>query len=79
MRRTEKLMKEWLFTYKNEEKVLLDFPHTWNALDGQDGGDDYYKGTCVYEKTVKKPEFSADESVYLWKWCKCQCKSCLQW
>ena len=42
MRRTEKLMKEWLFTYKNEGKVLLDLPHIWNALDGQDGGDDYY-------------------------------------
>ena len=65
MRRTEKFMKEWLFTYKNDEKVLLDLPHTWNALDGQDGGDDYYRGTCIYEKTVKKPKFSENESVYL--------------
>ena len=65
MRRTEKSMKGWLFTYKSEEKKLLDLPHTWNALDGQDGGDNYYRGTCTYEKTAKKPEFTSDESVYL--------------
>lgn len=51
-------MKDWIFTYKNEKKCLLDLPHTWNAQDGQDGGDDYYRGTGIYEKTVKKPEFS---------------------
>jgi hypothetical protein len=58
-------MKEWMFTYKDGTQTLLDLPHTWNALDGQDGGDDYFKGTCTYEKTVKKPEFSVDERVYL--------------
>ena len=36
MRRTEKIMKGWLFTYKEKEKTLIDLPHTWNALDGQD-------------------------------------------
>ena len=24
----------------------LDLPHTWNGDDGQDGGSDYYRGTC---------------------------------
>ena len=65
MRRTEKLMKEWIFTYKDGVKTILDLPHTWNAIDGQDGGDDYFKGKCVYKKTVGKPEFSKDEKVYL--------------
>lgn len=65
MRRTEKFMNEWLFTYKDGTKTVLDLPHTWNALDGQDGGDDYFKGTCTYEKTVKKPAFTEDERVYL--------------
>ena len=26
------------------ESVCL--PHTWNAVDGQDGGNDYFRGTC---------------------------------
>ena len=28
-------------------------PHTWNAYDGQDGGNDYFRGTCLYKKTFK--------------------------
>lgn len=23
----------------------VNLPHTWNAIDGQDGGNDYYRGT----------------------------------
>ncbi len=43
----------------------LDLPHTWNSLDGQDGGNDYRRGPGVYKKKVKKPEFGVDERVYL--------------
>ena len=40
---------------------VLDLPHTWNGTDGQDGGNDYYRGTCYYAKKMKKEEeeFSA--------------------
>ena len=31
-------------------------PHTWNAVDGQDGGNDYWRGTASYVKTFPKPE-----------------------
>ena len=65
MRRTIKLMADWMFTDQNQKKRLIDLPHTWNAMDGQDGGNDYYRGTCVYEKTVEKPKFAANERVYL--------------
>ena len=27
-------------------------PHTWNATDGQDGGNDYYRGTCWYTRKL---------------------------
>lgn len=27
-------------------------PHTWNNLDGQDGGNDYYRGTGWYRRTL---------------------------
>lgn len=36
------------------EKVTL--PHTWNAKDGQDGGNDYWRGTAMYCKNFAKPE-----------------------
>ena len=35
------------------ETVAL--PHTWNALDGQDGGADYFRGQCVYEIDLPDP------------------------
>ncbi|MDD5934865.1 MAG: glycoside hydrolase family 2 TIM barrel-domain containing protein [Clostridiales bacterium] len=40
-------------------------PHTWNGIDGQDGGNDYYRGTCLYVKQLKKSELSEYEDVYL--------------
>lgn len=30
-------------------------PHTWNAFDGQDGGNDYYRGKCWYIKRFPRP------------------------
>ena len=65
MRRIQKLMTDWMFTGRSDKKRLIDLPHTWNELDGQDGGNDYYRGTCVYEKGFGKPEFSERERVYL--------------
>ena len=65
MRRVEKLMKGWNFTGKDGVTVPVDLPHTWNNIDGQDGGNDYYRGTCVYDCMVKKPNYTADERVYL--------------
>ena len=65
MRRIVKLMEDWQFTYQGRKKRLIDLPHTWNAVDGQDGNDDYFRGTCVYEKKIPMPEFSDEERVYL--------------
>lgn len=43
------------------EAVTL--PHTWNAVDGQDGGNDYYRGTCWYVRPLEKPD--TDGEVWL--------------
>lgn len=60
----------WYFTKENGgtpssltgERIRL--PHTWNAIDGQDGGNDYYRGTCWYIKELtEKPE--PDEELWL--------------
>ena len=37
-----------------EESELINLPHSWNAVDGQDGGADYFRGTCVYAKSVEE-------------------------
>ena len=36
------------------EAVTL--PHTWNALDGQDGGNDYHRGVCWYVRELTAEE-----------------------
>ncbi len=43
----------------------VDLPHTWNGKDGQDGGNDYFRGTCCYVKSIKKSELPAGEKYYL--------------
>ncbi|SCP96969.1 glycoside hydrolase family 2 protein [Anaerobium acetethylicum] len=45
------------------EAVAL--PHTWNAVDGQDGGNDYHRGLCWYAKEFARPETDPAERVYL--------------
>ena len=41
--------------FKKEEFELLNLPHTYNNVDGQDGGDDYYRGYATYIKEFKRP------------------------
>ncbi len=45
------------------EAELVNLPHSWNAVDGQDGGADYFRGTCVYAKSVE--ELPEAEKYYL--------------
>ncbi len=43
----------------------VNLPHTWNAKDGQDGGNDYYRGTCYYAKELRKESLPAADRYYL--------------
>ena len=67
----------WLFT-KNatlisedhtslnvSEWEAVNLPHTWNAKDGQDGGNDYYRGTCYYTKKLALADCKDAEEVYI--------------
>ena len=40
----------------NADWEVVTLPHTWNAVDGMDGGNDYFRGTCCYAKTLTKAE-----------------------
>ena len=48
-----------------EKGEVINLPHTWNAVDGQDGGGDYYRGNCFYVKEFNRPEMKEDDEVYL--------------
>ena len=43
----------------------INLPHSWNAIDGQDGGNDYFRGSCLYKKAFKKSELPENELHYL--------------
>ena len=71
MRKIINVNEGWTF-YKNSTDVnanengeVLNLPHTWNATDGQDGGNDYFRGSCVYSKTFNKADLPEGELVYL--------------
>ena len=40
-------------------------PHCWNAVDGQDGGNDYWRGTAYYAKSITKAELPVSDRYYL--------------
>ncbi|MBR2406610.1 MAG: glycoside hydrolase family 2 protein [Clostridia bacterium] len=44
---------------------FVNLPHSWNALDGQDGANDFYRGTAWYAKKVQKPDFPEADRYYL--------------
>ena len=70
MRNLININKDWLFvknttdiSLKDGEKINL--PHTWNAIDGADGGNDYFRGACLYKKTLIKSELPVADLYYL--------------
>ncbi len=73
MREVINYNKGWMFS-KTAAKIPdvlptdwepVNLPHTWNAIDGQDGGNDYYRGTCYYAKTLRRDELPTEGRYYL--------------
>lgn len=63
MRKIINFNEDWQFAKNVEIPEILPsgwemvtLPHTWNAQDGQDGGNDYWRGTAMYCKAFKRPE-----------------------
>ncbi len=73
MRKREILQNEWRFIkaavdVKQAMTALGEavcLPHSWNAVDGQDGGNDYYRGMCWYVRNLVRPECDASARIWL--------------
>lgn len=73
MRNVMELKDNWMFVKEAEnaedaaskEGTAISLPHTWNAVDGQDGGNDYHRGTCWYVTKFQKPVLEAGSQVYV--------------
>ena len=46
----------WTFMKPGEVPVGVTLPQTWNSVDGQDGGNNYWRGAAIYSKTFPRPE-----------------------
>ena len=79
VRRSQKLMTGWSFTMPDSNTRSVDLPHTWNGKDGQDGGNDYMRDQCIYQKVFTKPVFDKEkECVYLeFAGVNASCRVCL--
>ena len=73
MRQVLNLNYKWAFTKEAGDVPTsipaswnwVNLPHTWNNIDGQDGGNDYYRGTCFYAKKIEKAELPECDQYYL--------------
>lgn len=73
MRTVVNINEKWAFTKDvagvpetmPEKWYWVTLPHTWNAIDGQDGYNDFYRGTCYYAKEIDKNELPAAPQYYL--------------
>ena len=70
MRNIINLNADWLFKkdttdVKANDCEAINLPHSWNAEDGMDGGNDYFRGSCLYKKVLKKAELPAADLYYL--------------
>jgi len=73
MRQIINVNTKWAFSKEAHEipSVMPDkwywvtMPHSWNNVDGQDGDNDYYRGTCYYAKEMDKSQFPQADKYYL--------------
>ena len=73
MRQIVNINRKWAFT-KQATSVpselplnwdWVNLPHSWNAIDGQDGDSDFYRGTCYYVKKLLKTDLPETDRYFL--------------
>ncbi len=73
MRQIINLNRSWTFSKEataapaaiDPSWETVNLPHTWNAIDGQDGGNDYHRGTCWYVRELVRSELPVADKYYI--------------
>lgn len=72
MREILSLNRGWVFSKAAalpetlpQDWEAVQLPHTWNAKDGQDGGNDYFRGTCTYVRALARGDLPVGKKYYL--------------
>lgn len=73
MRKIWNINDQWVFSkdhlYVSHEVLnsmsKISLPHTWNHLDGQDGGNDYFRGVCWYYKDLGEIHLASDKALFI--------------
>ena len=70
MRSIININENWLFVKDTSditarEGNTVNLPHTWNNEDGYDGGNDYFRGSCLYVKALSKADLPNTDLYYL--------------
>ena len=73
MRTIINLNRKWAFS-KQADTIpaaidskwdFVNLPHSWNAIDGQDGDNDYFRGKAFYAKKIDKTELPEADRYFL--------------
>ena len=73
VRKIVNINRKWAFTKQTTEIPaaidktwnFVNLPHSWNAIDGQDGDSDYWRGTAIYAKELDKEDLPEAERYYI--------------
>ncbi len=73
MRTVKKINENWFFKKDSGDvpKTIptnwdsVNLPYTWNGTDGQDGGNDYFRGKGCFVKTVLKSDIPNGDVIYI--------------
>ena len=73
MRTIVNINRKWAFSKEatavpesvNKAWNFVNLPHSWNAIDGQDGDSDYWRGTAYYAHELDKEDLPAADRYYI--------------
>ena len=73
MRQIVSLNRKWAFSKEaacvpteiSSKWNFVNIPHCYNAIDGQDGNADYYRGTAYYAKAIEQVDLPKADRYYL--------------